>query len=179
MKWNNFNYGDVEYDLTHMHPFEWEYVAPAVPNKYPERAYNFHVVFSTHCFSRNPYVDENIDSGLYYSSPNEKRVFCFDRYEYSKDLPGIVRSFGERNCFHTHHNSFFTIELIGKDGEVLDYEVYFDVTRAKRKGNWFHLHIKSAYVRTTEYKTKQPRKRKIKFSTIAYNRLMNKPIKAQ
>jgi len=49
----------------------------------------------------------------------------------SKRLPEIVRSLGERNCYHTHHGNFFTIELIDPEGNRQDYEVYFKVSRAR------------------------------------------------
>lgn len=103
-------------------------------------------------------------------------MFCFERYALSAKLPAIVRSLGERPCWHTHNGSFFTIELTDKNGEVFEYEIYFDVNRSSRKG-WLNLVIKSAYVRTQAYASKQPRKRKIRLSVIAFKRQNKKPIK--
>ncbi len=143
--------------------------------KRPERTYKFHVSFSIHCFSRDPLPSEAVDADLLYHGGKESRVFCFDRHEYSENLPAIVKSFGDRTCWHTHHGNFFTIELLDKSGKELQYEVYFDVTRASHKG-WLHLVIQSAYDRSDDYASTQPIKRQIRFDVIAYNRLMRKKI---
>jgi len=177
MKWNDFTHNNVVYGLAHLHPFEWKYTAAGVEGKRPERTYNFHVTFSMHCFSRDPIAGEKIDDNLWYTGPKESRLFCFDRHEYSKQLPGIIRSLGERACWHTHHGNFFTIEVTTKDGEKVEYEVYFDITRSSRKGEWLNLVIESAYVRTDNYKSAQPRKRKIGLHVIAYNKRSGKSIR--
>jgi len=39
---------------------------------------------------------------------------------------------------------------------VVEYEIYFDVTKASRKG-WLNLILESAYERTDAYATTQPR----------------------
>lgn len=175
MKWRPFTHQDVTYDLSHLDPFEWRYTAKA-SGKRPERTYKFHVTFSMHCFTRNPKDGEQITTDSWYEGPKEKRVFCFDRYELSHQLPEIIKSTGNRVCWHTHHGNFFTVELTTKEGEEVEYEVYFDVTRATRRG-WLHLIVQSAYVRTEEYKSTRPRKRKIRLDVIAYNRQQGKPIK--
>ena len=175
VKWRPFTHQDVTYDLSHLDPFEWRYTAKA-SGKRPERTYKFHVTFSMHCFTRNPKDGEQITTDSWYEGPKEKRVFCFDRYELSHQLPEIIKSTGNRVCWHTHHGNFFTVELTTKEGEEVEYEVYFDVTRATRRG-WLHLIVQSAYVRTEEYKSTRPGKRKIRLDVIAYNRQQGKPIK--
>lgn len=59
---------------------------------------------------------------------------------------------------------------------MVEYEIYFDVTKASRKG-WLNLILESAYERTDAYATTQPRKRKIRLDVIAYNRQVGKKIK--
>lgn len=177
MKWRPFTYQGRAYDLSHLDPFEWHYTAEA-GEKRPERTYKFYVTFSMHCFSRKLKKGEvaaSVPSGLWYKGPKEKRIFCFDRYELSSHLPEIIRGLGERVCWHTHHGNFFTIELTTQVGEEVEYEIYFDVTRATRRG-WLHLIVDSAYVRTEEYESSQPRKRKIRLDVIAYKRQKNKPV---
>jgi len=88
----------------------------------------------------------------------------------------MIKSLGDRVCWHTHHGNYFTIELVTQEGEVIEYEVYFDVTRASRKG-WLNLIVQTAYVRTEDYKTTQPRKRRIRLDVVAYNTQLRKPIK--
>jgi hypothetical protein len=176
MKWRPYVYGDNTFLLEHLHPFEWRYECPA-SEKRPARTYPFHVTFSMHCFTRDPLPDESeIDPDMWYQGPKERRLFCFDRYEESKGLPALIQTLGERACWHTHHGNFFTIETLDPNSTPRDYEVYFDVTRASRQG-WLNLVIQSAYVRTPEYQTQQPRKRKIRFGVIAYNIQAQKPIR--
>lgn len=175
MKWQPFTYQGTVYDLSHLDPFEWCYTA-AAGEKRPERTYKFHVTFSMHCFSRTPKGGEQIASDMWYEGPKEKRVFCFDRHELSHQLPEIIRGLGERVCWHTHHGNFFTIELTTEGGFEVEYEVYFDVTRATRRG-WLNLIVESAYVRTDEYESTQPKKRKIRLDVIAHKKQRGKPIR--
>lgn len=176
MRYSNFTYQGTVYDLSHLHPFDWHYTAEA-GDKRPERTYQFHVVFGLHCFSRDPRPGETPDPDIFYETDKELRIFCFDRYQYSLGLPDIVKSLGDRVCWHTHHGNFFTIELMNEKGEQIEYEVYFDVTRASQKG-WLFLTIQSAYARSDGYASSQPKKRKISFDVIAYKRQSKKNINA-
>lgn len=175
MKWKQFCYEGDEYDLAHVHPFEWEFTAPASSKK-PERTYQLQVSFSMHTFTRGLKQGESVPDLLYRDS-REVRAFDFLRYELSKKLPDIVKELGERRCYHTHHGNFFTIDLVDENGQSDEYEVYFKVSKASRKG-WLNLYVESAYIRDPSYKTAQPRKRKIGFQVIAYNTTQGKKINA-
>lgn len=175
MKWLPFTHQGATYNLSHLDPFYWHYTTEAGERR-PERIYKFQVAFSMHCFTRKLLRGEQIAADLWYDGPKERRVFCFDRYELSQQLPGIVQSMGDRPCWHTHHCNFFTIELTTREGAEIEYEVYFDVTRASRKG-WLNLIVESAYVRTEDYATNRPRKRKIRLDVIAYNKQAGKKIR--
>ena len=172
MKWRPFIHEGITYDLSHITPFYWHYTAEA-GEKRPERTYHFQVTFSMHCFTRKALTEENIADNLWYQGPNERRVFCFDRHELSLLLPEIITSLNERTCWHTGHNNFFTIELATQEGDTAEYEIYFNVTKATRKG-WLNLIVESAYVRTATYNTQRPKKRKIRLDVIAYNIQMNR-----
>lgn len=172
MKWNAFVYDGTQYDLSHLDSFEWAYFYEA-GEKRPERTYKFHISFSMHCFTRKPKDNEEVDESLWYAGSKETRVFCFDRYELSSQLPEIVKSLGDRKCFQTNHGNFFTIELTTKSGEQVEYEVFFDVTRATRRG-YLNLVVESAYIRTDDYQSIQPKKRKIRLDVIAYNTQLRK-----
>lgn len=174
MFWRDFNYEGVEYDLSHLHPFDLSFTAPA-SDKRPERVYNLQITFSMHTFTRGLKKDEYVPD-LLYRDNREVRAFDFVRYELSKKLPEIVRELGNRRCYHTNHGNFFTIELVDENGEAEEYEVYFKVSKASRKG-WLNLYIESAYTRDTSYQTSQPKKRKIGFQVIAYNIMQGKEIK--
>ena len=175
MKWQPFTYQGQTYDLTHVHPFDWEYTAPAT-DKRPERTYRLNVQFSMHTFTHGIVDGETVDSALLYRDSREERAFDFVRYAFSSQLPAIVRQLGERVCYHTHHGTFFTIEIVNSDGVAQDYEIYFKLSRSSRKG-WLNLYVQSAYIRDPAYGTAQPKRRKIGFQVIAYNTLAGNPIK--
>nr|VFJ69503.1 MAG: hypothetical protein BECKDK2373B_GA0170837_12463 [Candidatus Kentron sp. DK] len=175
MKWLPFTYQSRDYDLSHLDSFHWYYTAKA-RGKRPEHTYRFQVKFSMHCFTRDPLEGEKVSEELWYQGPDEKRMFCFDRYQLSRQLPEIIRSLGERNCYRTPHNNFFTIELTDREGNRVEYEIYFDVTRTSRKG-WLNLVVQSAYVRTENYASTQPEKLKIGLDVIAHTRLTRKEIR--
>nr|VFK15344.1 MAG: hypothetical protein BECKLFY1418C_GA0070996_101438 [Candidatus Kentron sp. LFY] len=176
-KWTAFTYQGTNYELSHLHPFEWSYVVEASENRL-KRAYKFQVEFSMHCFTRRPRSDESVPEDLWYRDSVEERVFCFDRYQLSHRLPAIIKELGSRKCMHTSgKNSFLTTELITKKGKEIEYEVYFNVTRAHRGGGWLNITVKSAYERTQNHPSKKPkRKRRIRFDVIAYNRQLGKEI---
>ena len=175
MRWHAFSYGGREYTLSHLHPFEWQFRALASGTR-PERTYQVQVIFSMHTFTRGIEGERQPEADLIYRDTREEREFDFERYELSKQLPAIVRSLGERACYHTHHGTFFTIELTGPEGNKRNYEVYFNASRASRKG-WLNLYVQSAYVRDSAHGTAQPKKRRIGFQVIAYNVLLGRPIK--
>ncbi|OQX01463.1 MAG: hypothetical protein BWK73_45985 [Thiothrix lacustris] len=176
MKWNSFTYQGQTYDLSHVHPFDWEYTAPAT-DKRPERTYRMVVQFSMHTFTRGIASGETVDQALLYRDTREERAFDFLRYALSTQLAGIVRQLGERVCYHTHHGTFFTIEAVNPEGVAQEYEVYFKLSRSSRKG-WLTLYVQSAYVRDVAHGTAQPKQRKIGFQVIAYNIAVGKIIKA-
>ena len=177
MKWQTFTYQGQEYDLSHVHPFDWEYTAPA-KEKRPERTYKLMVQFSLHTFTRGIKLGETVDPAIIYPDGKEERAFDFLRYTLSSQLPRIIQGLGERDCYHTHKGTFFTIEAVTPNGVASEYEVYFKLSRAKRKGIWLNLYVQSAYVRDTSHGTTQPKKREIGFPVIAYNILHDKEIKA-
>jgi hypothetical protein len=175
LKWNSFTLTNKVYDLSHLDPFNWIYIVNRGKAEGFEE-YKFHVTFSMHCFTRRSTNQEKPPEDGWYFGPIEKRLFCSSRYIYSFELPEIVKKLGESQCWHTQHGNFFTIKKLDSDGSPTEYEVYFDVTRSIRKG-WLNLIIQSAYVRTSDYKNKQPRKRKIRLRVIAYNKQAGKDTK--
>ena len=97
IQWKPFIFQSVEYDLTHLHPFEIEFKQAAIQDK-PEKSYFFQVCFSLHCFTYKNLG--NADNKLLYSDNRETRVFCFERYELSKKT-GNRHRFGF-GCFQTN-----------------------------------------------------------------------------
>jgi hypothetical protein len=125
-----------------------------------------------HCFTRS--VDGENQRGLFYSDNQETRIFDFRRYKLSFYLPGIIKTLDQRECFHTNHKNYFTIEVINDEGQKVDYEVYFEVKKVKGS---LELFINSAYPRDPERIINRPKKKKIRFYVILYNILHNKRIR--
>ncbi|MGH7813669.1 MAG: hypothetical protein ACREQI_06660 [Candidatus Binataceae bacterium] len=175
MRWRAAQIGGETYGLGHLDEFDFEFVVPAKDNK-PEQVYRINVIFSMHCFTRGIRDGESYRHELTYSDSRETRLFDTQRYRLSMRLPGIVRGIGTRRCFHTGHGNFFTIEVVDDDGTRLDYSVYFKVSRRSKRG-WLNLYIESAYVQGKIPRRRPHPPRPIRFSVIAYNVAMGRPIK--
>ena len=172
--WKTFALEGAEYDLSHLHPFAFEFVVPEKDGK-PEQKYLINVSFSLHCFTRGFKEGEIAPDEQCYADSREKRIICLDRHALSLELPKIIRNVGQRKCFHTGHDNFVTIELIDKAGEKHDYTVFFAVSKAG-KGKGLNLFVQSAYV--ADRIPLKSKSKPIKFMVIAHNKAHNKKIKA-
>ena len=175
MQWKLFQLDGQSYDLAHLHPFEAMYEQPAQKGL-PARRYIVDVVFGLHCFTRGSDEDQAVDAKMLYADAREIRVFDFDRYELSKLLPGILRGLGQRRCFHTGRGNFFSIEIVRRDGRVVEYDIFFAVSRSSRKGR-INLFVQSGYIRDKTHASNRPATKPISLYVILFNTLNNKPIK--
>lgn len=175
MEWKPFQHGANAYDLSHLHSRRFEYVQPEKGGK-QSRAYKVDVIFSLHCFTRGPKVDERPDPALLYSDPRETRIFDFQRYELSRQLPGIVEKLGEVRCYHTGRENFFTIHLIDQHGNQVEYEIYFTASRSSKRGV-INLFVQSAYIRDAQHLANRPHRKPISFYVILFNVQNNRPIR--
>lgn len=82
-----------------------------------------------------------------------------------------------RKCYHTGKGNFFSVEIVREDGTVVEYDIFFAVSRSSAKGK-INLFVQSAYVRDAEHATNRPAQRPIGFYVILFNTLSGKPIKA-
>jgi hypothetical protein len=176
VQWKPFIFGGECYDLSHLHPRTCRYEQPAKGDK-PARAYTVDIIFSLHCFTRSLLNDEAGDAALFYADDRETRVFDFQRYELSKQLPGIIESLGQRKCFHTGHDNFFSVALIDRDGNSIEYDIFFTASRASRKKGVVNMYIQSAYVRDVKHGNRPRMNSPIGFYVILFNVLHNRPIK--
>jgi hypothetical protein len=175
MKWRAARIGERLCDLSHLHPFSLDFIVAAKDCK-PEQRYAIDVIFSLHCFSRAIRAGERHLPELEYADSREVRLFDEQRYAHSFRLPAIIRSIGDRRCFHTGHDNYLTVELIDSRGERVEYTVYFKLSRAARKGR-LNLYVQSAYVQDWIPRTRQGPRKPIRFSVIAHNVTVGKGIK--
>ncbi|PCI34337.1 MAG: hypothetical protein COB54_00665 [Alphaproteobacteria bacterium] len=145
MKWQPITISEQEYNLDHLHPFEYNLTVPAQGHK-PERKYRLNVIFSLHCFTRGQKDEEVIPAEYKYSDTRETRIFDIERYNLSIKLPDIVRSLSDMKCYHDRHNNFYVVELIDELGHITYYSIFFKLSKAgKKKG--LNLFVSSAYAR--------------------------------
>ena len=90
-----------------------------------------------HCGScQAPERGGNTDPELIYPTDSgiarDVREFDFDRYELSKDLPGLIRALADKRCKHTGKGNYLRVELIDSEGATKDYEIYFTVTKGSK-----------------------------------------------
>lgn len=168
------------FSLSHLDPFYTEYVQPAKQDK-GEKRYRCLIEFSSHCFTRSPNKHkgetlESYDSTLHYTTQKETRIFCFERYQLSLQLPDILREMDKQKCFFTSANDkFLTISIQNQAGENVDYEIYFSLKKSKKCD--VHIFINSAYVRSADYQAAPLRRKPISFFVLLNNTLINKRIK--
>jgi hypothetical protein len=142
-----------KYDISHLEQHKVEYVQVSINGK-PERRYSVEVSYSNHCYTKRL---DNI------------RIFDIERYKQSKLLPRIIAELMTRECHHTGKTNFVTLDIDANR----TYEVYFEMFKKVEK---LYMRVQSAYIRDKNRLSSQPRRAKIRFSTILFNVLHDKPI---
>jgi hypothetical protein len=173
LRWTEFSYQGKKYDLKHLHPRTLSYTRPA-KGKDPARTYAVDVIFSFHCFTHEYKSEEAPDPALLLTDGHETRVFDFDRWELSNQLPSIIAGLMQRKCFHAGRSNYLTVELVN-DTSVTRYSVFFEVSRASRKGA-LNLYVQSAHTRAVPA-NKQRHSPPIAFAFILHNTLNKIAIK--
>lgn len=99
-RWADMQLGLTSYPLSHLEPFECEFVQSGTVDKAPV-VYQMWVHFSHHCFTESPEPDD--DPAFQYSAAPGRDIRTFDptRYALSFWLPELVRSLVGRKCYHT------------------------------------------------------------------------------
>lgn len=176
-----FEYNEQCYSLSHLNMFYTEFIQPKTATK-AEKRYRCLIEFSSHCFTKSPNVHKgeslnDYPTSQHYITNKEIRLFCLERYELSKKLPDILASLDKQKCFFTSaDDKFLTISIQTQSGETKDYEIYFSLKKAKQCD--VHIFINSAYLRSQDYQTSTPIRRKpISLFVLLHNTLTNKRIK--
>ncbi len=142
-------------------------------------------VVSSRAFSIGPPHGEQFDFAelgadrLVIDGRGNERCFCPERFEWSKHLPGVIRSLpGDRICFFTGHENWLSFEILNSDGAIQIYEVFFNLTRQSR--NFLRVYVESGYVRTAGDEVRRPhdfrRKSKVRGKVLLAKKLRNEPI---
>lgn len=87
------------------------------------------VTYKLHCFTRDAEPGEEVKDCQIYHSNREGRLFCEKRHHLGKDLPRIMASILDRNCFVTNRaNHVLFSSAQTSDGD--EYAVFFVLSRA-------------------------------------------------
>jgi hypothetical protein len=160
-------YKEKEYDLSHLRPKTVSFMRSAQGMKRPI-GYLVDVNFSFHCFTREYTIDENPDQALVITHGKETRVFDFERWKLSHKLPGIIAGLMNRKCFPAGHRNFLTVEIPDHvNKSIVDYSIFFQVSRASRKGA-LNLYVQSAHMRKVDKERHNP---PVAFSLILHKAL--------
>ncbi len=144
MKWAPAVIDGVEYDLSHLHPFDFTLELPPKANLESLTIY-IQVSFGLHCFTRQ--VGTETPRGHHYQDSREVRAFCRERHEMSLLLPGIVLGLSGRRCYEAQYNNYMTFEILDRQGRQRHYQMYFRVDLTKRREQRLLLFVQSAFER--------------------------------
>ena len=161
------------FDISHLNCDFVRYVQKA-RDGYPDRMYSVGIYYSNHVYSRKRVAnDQNSD---FLDKAKNERVFDYNRYLASYELPSIIEDLMNRDVFHANSDgSYMVTSKIEVNGVQSDYDVYFAVFETKGKLN---LQVKTAYIRDERHQGNRCKNGRIGFSRVLFNLLNGKPIKA-
>lgn len=171
-------------DLSHLQDSVYAFTIAATEAR-PEINAEMLIQYSSHCVTTGPAHGEEFDFAvlghdrLILDDRGNERCFCVDRYDWSKNLPAIIRSLpGDRMCYFTGHENWLSIEILDPQGVGHVYEVFFNLTR---QGNAFlRVYVDSAYVRTGENEVRRQsdfrKEAKIRGKVLLAKKLRNQAI---
>jgi hypothetical protein len=173
------------YDLTHLLGSVVEFTIPP-SDRYPRLAVSMRVEYTSHCVSYGPPANgKPFDftslgpARRIHDHRGIERVFCFERYRHSLQLPQVISKLDAHTCYFTGRENWLVIEHIDERGRRSEYEVFFRLRRGEAP-HTLRLVVESAYVRDTDRSRPGiPRNRRgrIKFAVMAAKILRGEPIR--
>lgn len=144
-RFSGVRFGLVEWDLSHLDPFAMRVEIE------PGLLVDVVVFFACHCFTHDEKNDPrrgNIPPSEYFHDDREVRVLNSERYELSRTfLPQLVRELITRpiRVEGAPYHNFFTFEGATVGGRPVQYVVFFEVTKDRRRKGRLLLRVQSAY----------------------------------
>lgn len=126
MSWGTKRIAGVDYDLTHLNPFDLD-VTPPYQGAPTHRV---RVSFGFHTFTRTVLSTDTPDFHVW--DGGQCRCFCLHRYPQSIHLPGFIKSAANGKAYFGNKNqNYLLIEnLVGTNAP---YVIVFKVDRGERK----------------------------------------------
>jgi hypothetical protein len=161
------------YELTHIHPLQYTLTLSATPT-YATRDVPIHVGFSSHTFTKRC---DAADAHAAYSSPNDHRRFCPERYEHSQRLPSIVTNLKGHNCYFNQSRPNYLIAEIAGVPQGFEYWVFFKLRpggKSRQAPSAVVMMVESAYVGKVTSPPYGVKPKKISFCTLVGMVLLGK-----
>ena len=142
--------GDQRFDLEHLVGQEFDLIVPA-SGSYPEIKISIQVEFTSHCVSFGPINGQKLDFDVLglerkiYDHRHVPRAFCQDRYRWSLQLPAIIYSLDQQQCYFSGQGNWMLVKGIDDQGKLVDYEIFFRLRQLAPA--MLRMVIESAYVR--------------------------------
>lgn len=129
----------------------------------PARSYSVSIEYTNHTYTK---ACKN-DSDIYHAKDKSgnRRVFDYDRYQLSFDLPILIRNLMDMHVYRVDNGYMITREMI-LNGEKIDYEVYFTIWRSQN--NSMRLLVRSAYPRDRFHQDNKSKRQKVSFAVLLY-----------
>jgi hypothetical protein len=154
------------YDLSHLHDFKLE----VKPKAEDAPTYNVRVSFGFHCFTRD--ITEGDAPDLHMMHEGEKRCFCFDRYELSKELVEAIKYAANGRAYFNQRANFLIVESPSQQNAP--YAIFFDVEKAKKADGYdAAMFVTSAHLKPNLPDKLPP----VTFATIVDYRIHGKLLK--
>lgn len=155
-RWRNINYDGKAYDLSHLHPFDFQVEIDGKP-------VNIYVAFSNHCFTDEKGEGKTLMSGRY---------FCEARYRCSLNLPNILRDHLVNGYIVPHFDR--NSNEVYYYAHIHDYSIFFDLRPDGNNPQRLILFVTSAYELDPWGKGTVPKGKAVKFDFISHLRINGK-----
>jgi hypothetical protein len=140
VSWGKFVADQIEYDLTHLDPFN--ITVPTVAPKPIKKDRIVRVTFGCHTFTRE-WEDADLEH-FRFEDEGHLRCFCPSRHALSVNLPDLIRQAATGKVrFNNKRSPFLTVHNVpGSNGP---YVIYFDAIKANSPGLDVVIDIRSAH----------------------------------
>lgn len=165
MSWGRKVIRGAVYDLSHLDSFLVD-VTPSMPGA---PTYGMRVTFGCHTFTRDLTAADTPD--YRFADGSHVRCFCLDRYGNSLRLPHIIRGAVTGRVYFSDQGNYLLTS--GLDGTSDLYAIYFDMFRAKARGQHVVMNVVSAYPKPNPARNFPT----ITLATLVSNVAQNKPVK--
>ncbi|WP_157043154.1 hypothetical protein [Rhodopseudomonas palustris] len=106
--------------------------------------YSVGVSFGFHCFTRDVVDTDTPD--LHMIHDGERRCFCFERYELSKELAAAIMYAANGRAYFTQRANFLIVESLSQQNAP--YVIFFNIEKAKKSDGFdAAMFVTSAHLR--------------------------------